>query len=129
MGNKVCNSWYLNDLSSSAPAKSVDDDMSIPFGCYIFFLSLNIRNYFQKSSGRHEHGLAPKFLYGTRCVDFQRNGEMISNAGVKDIEFNKVRCGSCGHSWLRREGIKSETCPACGSAYMEDEHRNVDRKN
>ena len=54
---------------------------------------------------------------------------MISNAGVKDIEFNKIRCGSCGHSWLKREGVKPDTCPACGSAYIEDEQRNVDRKS
>ncbi|NYT12547.1 MAG: hypothetical protein GKC03_08390 [Methanomassiliicoccales archaeon] len=54
---------------------------------------------------------------------------MISNADIKDIEFNKVRCGSCGHSWLRREGVKPNTCPACGSAYMEEEERNVDRKS
>jgi predicted Zn-ribbon and HTH transcriptional regulator len=55
--------------------------------------------------------------------------KMISNAGAKDIEFNKLRCGSCGHSWLRREGVKADTCPACGSSYIEDERRNIDRKN
>ena len=54
---------------------------------------------------------------------------MISNANIKDIEFNKIRCDSCGHSWLKREGVERNTCPVCGSPYMEDEHRNVDRKS
>ena len=54
---------------------------------------------------------------------------MISNADIKNIEYNKLRCGSCGHSWLKREGVKENVCPACGSSYMEEEERNVDRKS
>jgi rRNA maturation endonuclease Nob1 len=54
---------------------------------------------------------------------------MISNAGAEEIRSLKVSCSRCGHSWLKREGVERDICPVCGSPYIEDEQRNVDRKS
>jgi len=56
---------------------------------------------------------------------------MISNAGIEEarVEASRYICKSCGHSWLRRDEKGSHICPVCNTPNIEDEEKNVIRKN